>query len=214
MANGTGYWFSHDYNARSDSKIKKLIAKLGMEGYGAFWAIVEDLYNNANALHLDCDCIAYDLHVDCETIKSIIHDFELFVISEEKVSSNSVQRRIDERNNKSIKASTAAKKRWADANALQTQSEGNAIKGNNIKGNKRKRKESIVFTPPTLDEVIEYFTSKGYTVQSAKKAFEHYNVADWKDTNGNQVNNWKQKMNTVWFKDENLIPTSKSKAVW
>ena len=42
------FYFSHDYNARNDEKIKMLIRKHGMIGYGVFWAIVEDLYNIKN----------------------------------------------------------------------------------------------------------------------------------------------------------------------
>ena len=62
-------YFSHDYNTRSDEKIKLLIRKFGMEGYGIYWSIVEDLYTNANVLRLDYDGIAYDLHSDKETKK-------------------------------------------------------------------------------------------------------------------------------------------------
>jgi len=40
------YYFSHDYNCRNDEKIKRLLRKHGMCGYGIFWSIVEDLYNN------------------------------------------------------------------------------------------------------------------------------------------------------------------------
>ena len=73
------FYFSHDYNARSDDKIKNLIRKHGVAGYGIFWCIIEDLYNNANALRLDYEGIAYDLRADCETIKSIINNFDLFL---------------------------------------------------------------------------------------------------------------------------------------
>lgn len=65
------------------------------------------------------------------------------------------------------------------------------------------RKPRTVFTPPTLDDVISYFKEKGYTEVAAKKAFEYYSAGDWKDSKGNQVKNWKQKMLSVWFKDEN-----------
>lgn len=59
------------------------------------------------------------------------------------------------------------------------------------------------FVPPTVDEVREYFKVNGYSDVSAVKAFEYYNVADWKDRDGKQVLNWKQKMQGVWFKPEN-----------
>ena len=43
------FYFSHDYNTRADTKIKKILARHGYLGYGLFWAIVEDLYNNKNS---------------------------------------------------------------------------------------------------------------------------------------------------------------------
>ncbi len=138
------FYFSHDYNARTDPKIKRLMAKHGMTGYGIYWAIIEDLYNNANALQTDCDCIAYDLRVDSEIIKSIIFDFDLFKIDGEIFSSLSIQRRLDDRNEKSEKARKSAEYRWnkklENANALRTQSDGNAIK-------ERKGKERKLNTP-------------------------------------------------------------------
>ena len=47
------FYFSHDYNSRNDVKIKKLLSKHGLLGYGIFWAIIEELYNNTNVLPLD-----------------------------------------------------------------------------------------------------------------------------------------------------------------
>jgi hypothetical protein len=138
------FYFSHDYNARTDPKIKRLMAKHGMTGYGIYWAIIEDLYNNANALQTDCESIAYDLRVDSEIIKSIIFDFDLFKIDGEIFSSLSIQRRLDDRNEKSEKARKSAQYRWNNktdnANAMRTQSDGNAIK-------ERKGKERKLNTP-------------------------------------------------------------------
>lgn len=48
---------------------------------------------------------------------------------------------------------------------------------------------------PTLDKVIEYATSRG-RVDLAEKFFDYYNVADWRDKDGNPVLNWKQKFIT------------------
>ena len=113
------FYFSHDYNTRNDQKIKKLISKHGYLGYGLFWAIVEDLYNNANALHLDYDSIAYDLRTTNELVKSIINDFDLFVIDEDIFGSMSIQKRLDERNEKSKKASKSAHYRWNKSKIYQ-----------------------------------------------------------------------------------------------
>ena len=68
---------------------------------------------------------------------------------------------------------------------------------------KRKDKKKIIFSPPSQIEVENYFSENGYTKESGSKAFNFYNSANWIDSKGNQVKNWKQKMIGVWFKDEN-----------
>ena len=133
------FYFSHDYNARSDIKIKKLIVKHGYEGYGLYWAIIEDLYQNANAMPLDYDCIAYDLRASSDMIRSIINDFGLFELDDDSFGSLSVQRRLDQRNEKSRKARQSAMKRWGgDANALRNKCDSNTIKESKIKESKVK----------------------------------------------------------------------------
>ncbi|MVW93680.1 hypothetical protein FCL53_17090 [Elizabethkingia meningoseptica] len=67
------------------------------------------------------------------------------------------------------------------------------------------KEEKKNFSPPSIDEVKQYFKEKGYNEVTAIKAFNYYDVAKWKDGKGNQVKNWKQKMISVWFKDENKI---------
>jgi hypothetical protein len=59
------------------------------------------------------------------------------------------------------------------------------------------------FTAPTLLEVQTYFIENGFNKDLAKRAFDYYDVANWKDSKGNQVKNWKQKMRGVWLKEEN-----------
>lgn len=139
------FYFTHDYNARTDSKIKLLIRDHGMQGYGIYWSIIEDLYNNANALPLDCDSIAFDLRVKSDKVKKVIEGYGLFVIEGGIFGSLSVQKRLEERNEKSKTARTNALKRWEkDATAMPPHSKGNAIKekkGKEVK--EKKEKESI-----------------------------------------------------------------------
>lgn len=117
--------------------------KHGVTGYGIYWAIIEDLYMNANALRTECDRIAYELRVDSKVVESVIFDFDLFVFDDENFGSLSVQRRLDERFEKSAKARESANKRWKNANALQTQSDRNAIKESKVKENKVKENKNI-----------------------------------------------------------------------
>jgi hypothetical protein len=60
------------------------------------------------------------------------------------------------------------------------------------------------FTLPSIDDVILYFKENGYTEESGIKAFRYYDTANWVDSKGNHVKNWKQKMLSVWFKPENV----------
>lgn len=72
-------------------------------------------------------------------------------------------------------------------------------KGKEKEGN---RKE---FIPPVLEEVKNYFKENGYNEQTAEKMFMSYSVANWHDSKGNKIYNWKQKAINNWFKDENRI---------
>jgi hypothetical protein len=91
---------------------------------------------------------------------------------------------------------------------LEDTLEAKVIKEKKI--NKRK-KDKKIFIPPLLSDVIEYFSENGYSVDVAKTAFNFYNVRDWKDSNDNEVSNWKLKMQSVWFKEENK---QKNKVAW
>ena len=81
---------------------------------------------------------------------------------------------------------------------------------NTDKNDKKKEegKRTKIYVPPSIELVKQYFAENGYSEVSAEKAFNYYNVADWFDSTGKQVKNWKQKMLMVWFKEENKISTT------
>ena len=60
---------------------------------------------------------------------------------------------------------------------------------------KKRRKKSKDFTPPTLEEVEAYCKSRNNHVD-AKRFFDFFDSADWVDSKGNKVRNWKQKVIT------------------
>lgn len=107
------FYFSHDYNAASDEKIVRLLSRHGMAGYGVFWRIVEMLYNNANELKTDYESINYELRAsNIELIRSVINDFDLFIVEGDCFGSASIYQRLAERNEKSKKARQSVLKRW------------------------------------------------------------------------------------------------------
>jgi hypothetical protein len=190
MAKDT-FYFSHDYNARNDIKIKKLLSKHGYLGYGIFWAIIEDLYNNTNVLRLDYDTISFDLRCEISTVKSIINDFDLFVIDGDIFGSTSVERRLEERNEKSEKARQSVLKRWSkkeiDTNVLQTNNDSNTIKERKGKENIIKGlhlfKNSVIF-----DKTIFKQTFPDWSIEKLKYYYESAN--DYSESKGKMYKDW------------------------
>jgi len=43
-------YFSHDYNARNDTKLVKVFMKYQLKGIGAYWCIIEMLYEEGGYL--------------------------------------------------------------------------------------------------------------------------------------------------------------------
>jgi len=203
------YWFSHDYNSRNDIKIKKLIDKHGFAGYGLFWAIIEELYNNDNVLSTDYKITLSDRKAKPEIIKSIVEDFELFVVDGEHFGSTSVESRLNERNSKSDKARDSANLRWKrikdDANALRSDTSRNAIKDSIGKDRGGLNAPANFFTKPTREQVrdfmIEISIPEYMALIQSDKFIQHYTsngwmvgrnkMKDWKAT----VHKWKGRMN-------------------
>jgi uncharacterized protein YdaU (DUF1376 family) len=138
-----------------------------------------------------------------------------FIETEDGFYNHRLMLEMNKRAIKSSNLSINAKKRWAIEKEKQCKS--NAIASNlhmpiededeNVNVNKDKKK----FKPPLLEDVVKYFFESGYTEESAVKAYNYYSVANWIDSKGKKVRNWKQKMQGVWFRDEHEIKNNKPK---
>lgn len=153
------YYFQHDYNARNDPKLQAVMIKYGLAGIGAFWCIVEMLYEQDGTLPItSIPSIAYTLHADEEMLKNIVCKMDLFECNKKFFWSRSVRKRLGIINEISDIRRKAAERRWKsskksdanamqmqckcnakaqnnDANAMQTECKCNAIKEKEIKGN-------------------------------------------------------------------------------
>jgi len=135
-------YFSHDYGARNDPKLLKLQMKMGQEGKGIFWDIVEIIYEQGGyIMQEECESIAFALRVEYNKVLSVLSDFELFILKDGKYYSNTILKRIEKRDSVSLKRSESSKKRWADANALQKDSKCNAKIRKDKKGKDKILKE-------------------------------------------------------------------------
>lgn len=166
-------YFSHDFNARNDIKLKKVNMELGLQGIGLYWCIIEYLYENNGYLTLDedVDLLAYELRIDKELILNLIEKYELFKKNKNKFYSPSVLTRLEVINEKSNTNRKNALKRWQNKNAvaMQTHSKNDTtvlqtqcyIKEKKIKENKRNINSNSYLTT-TTDTTIYSFIEENF----------------------------------------------------
>lgn len=119
------FYFPHDCTARNDPKIINLRMKLGMEGYGIYFAILEILRGESGYRCAKIyDSIAFDLRATPEIIRSVIEDYELFSFDEDYFYSPGLNRRMipldNLRQQRSSAGKKSSKKRWDNGNSVTT----------------------------------------------------------------------------------------------
>lgn len=195
-------FFSHDLHGRNDGKLQRVLMKHGLKGIGAFWCIVEMLYENEGVLmRTECERIAFELRVDCDFILSMIDDFDLFQNDGDVFYSNSVLNRLETINAKRDKAKKSAEIRWGYANALRTQSEGNAVKeSKEKKSNSIGQEEKTRFVKPNRDDVRAYMIELNMADLS-QRFVDYYESNGWR-VGRNAMKDWKAAVRT-WKQQNN-----------
>lgn len=156
-----GFYFSHDFSARNDTKLQQIIRKKGMAGVGLFWCLVELLYEeNGKLFFKNIEDIAFALRVKSKEIKDLVENFEVFQKSDECFWSESVLARLEQRNEKSEKAKNSVNKRWSKErtqydrieNVKDEKYESNTIKNSIVKYNKEENSiEKETYHPQAPD---------------------------------------------------------------
>lgn len=117
------YYFFHDSNAKRDEKIISLRKDYGWEGYGWFWALIEEM-REAGDYKISHNCVdgyEYELRIDdgklSEFIKDCIEKYELFKSDGKKFWSKRLMRNMESmemaREKKKRAGKKGAKKRWS-----------------------------------------------------------------------------------------------------
>ena len=154
-ASKDAYYFSHDSNAYSDPKILKLRMAFGWEGYGIFWAIIENLRNQENytLAEDDFDFLTLSLAIDEAKLKQILSKclaIGLLVLEDGNIFSRSLLQRMDKRQEirekRKIAGAKGGRVSKPQANSKQNASKreaGKESKGKESKGNKSKVNKDI-----------------------------------------------------------------------
>lgn len=123
------YWFEHDYNAANDAKILFLRQQLGMEGYGIYWFIVEQLVQSGGVLPLKIiPVLAMTSQTQESKVNAIITGYDLFEVTEEYFFSLRLNKHIDTRKYFSEMGKLGVEKREAKRAALRGASNGGSSK--------------------------------------------------------------------------------------
>lgn len=148
--------------------------------------------------------------IDKVSFNAMIGDNEIikskFVESELGFYNIRLMEVMEQRNKKSNNISEAVKNIWEKRkNGIPLNFDAIPIESiKNSKKNNRKN-NGIAMGTVNVNEIINYFIENGFREDVAIRAFNYYNEANWYDASGKKVLNWKQKMQSVWFKPENKI---------
>jgi hypothetical protein len=201
------YYFKHDYNARADRKMIKVIMKHGMQGIGVYWCIIEMLYEEGGYLPNEYERITFELRTELKLVESVILEFDLFKLDADKFWSESVLDRLNERCEKSVKARESINKRWSkyerNTNVLQKNNEGNTKE----KRREKKIKEENII-PPTLEMVKNYCKERNNNVYP-EKWFNFYEAKGWM-IGKNKMTNWHSAIHTWEKESKTIVPEFKS----
>jgi uncharacterized protein YdaU (DUF1376 family) len=148
--------------------------------------------------------------IDKVSFNSLVGTHEVVRVKFEETESGFYNIRLMEvmgaRNAKSNNLSLAVKKVWEERkNAIPLKSDAIPLQLQKNSKGKAKKMNAIPMELVNENEVIDYFILNGYKKEIAIRAFNYYNEANWHDASGKKVLNWKQKMQSVWFKPENKV---------
>jgi hypothetical protein len=148
-----------------------------------------------------------EIEIDKEHLDILISK-KIVIFQEGFINIKFLNEQINDISETSQKRREAVLQRWAKVkqnNTNEIQNYTSVLQNDTDKRREDKDKIRVFnkFISPSLLEVQSYFIENGFSKDLAKRAFDYYEVANWKDSKGNKVKNWKQKMRGVWFKEEN-----------
>lgn len=186
-------WFKHDSDAHRDAKLKKLLIKYGLQGYGLYFYCLELIVNNIDESNLtfeleyDSELIAHDLNLSHELIQEMMTymvNLGLFESDSGRITCLKIAKRLD----KSMTSNSSVRKlidsvRESHDSVMMPSSKVMLDK----KRRDKKRSEEIntkarnraVFVKPSIQEIREYATEASLTNLKPSEFFNYYESVGW-----------------------------------
>lgn len=215
-------YFKHFTKMRADTKVRRLFAKYGLEGYGLYNLIIESIAGSIETenplpfLEETCDDIATfyngnSTRID-EMVRFMIKEGLLEVEeTEKKIACYKIYGYLEQSQTRSEKirqliAAYKDKKNILDGQKCLGLSQTNMIEEKRKEQEENRQEESPdkpaspskpkrikkEFIPPTQEEVTEYVIEKQLVIDPYK-FIDWYTKTDWNDNQGKKITNWKNK---------------------
>ncbi len=200
-------YFSHDYNARNDPRCKALIKDFGMAGYGVYWCLVEIMNEEGGRIKKFPSLLsglAEDLKVReltlSKQIEAMLHKYQLLTEDDKFIWSESVLKRLSEREAKKTKRQEAGrlggissgKSRQSKTDAKQNEAlveanEANEAKESKVKESKGNSNTEIAKAISPARKRIQNFTGED---KDLKKEFEALEIPTDRKQAWTTIKNW------------------------
>lgn len=193
-------WFKHHSGASTDSKLAKLRFRYGMEGYGLYWYMLELI-----AMRVDKSRLTFDLEHDSEVIS---YETRIEQAKVEEIMKYMIKIDLFTHDRGVVQCLQMAK--WADEYTQKIISQEGlpTLSGHSPDTNptlsdspilflSKNKKESRKFVPPSVEEIREYLTEKGYRFDP-EDFHAFYESKGWM-VGKNKMKNWKAAC-TTWHK--------------
>lgn len=134
------FYFQHDYNASNDHKVLYLRQQFGIEGYGIYWYVIEQLAQSGGKLPLKIiPVLAMQIQTPQDKVLAVIKNYDLFTIEDEQFFSIRLLKQIEFRAELSNEGRKGALARW-EKKALKQAENSPPISPPNGEPNAKERK--------------------------------------------------------------------------
>jgi len=154
------YYFKRDDNARRDPKMSRLRRVKGMKGIGIYWCLIEIMHEQGGEISMEeITSIAFELQEDEINIKSVLLEFDLFVIHPYGFGNTRVLQSLEEREKKSKNGKKAVNSRWKNKKPENQQDDTDVLPKTYVRNTIREEKiiEDNTLKDKSLDSLIKFY---------------------------------------------------------
>lgn len=215
-------WFKHFSSARFDPKVRRLIDKYGIEGYGIYFAVVETIAFQLEStkpipdIEENSNDIAVFFKMDTVKVEEILHfciEQGLFELQDNgRITCLKLLAHLDNTmsNNQEIKNILNNFKQFQETSSNLKQIRLDKIRLDKNKDNiSTKKKKKTITIPPQLSEIESYLKDKNIANFTADKFYDYYQSKNW-FVGRNKMTDWRAAIRT-WVSNSNEIKNNEPK---